>query len=424
MTAAERGLALGAVLARVARFAVERGLTFYVVGGFVRDRFLGEDAADLDLVWIGDGDPERVSTELGERFESPVSYRGEFLTASLAVDGFAVDFGRARVETYEAPAALPAVRPGSLEQDLLRRDFSVNAMAWPVSCGPDPDAAAEDLVDPCGGYRDLAERSLRVMHPRSFADDPTRILRGIELKVRRGFEFEPDTLGLARAALAAGHLELVSGARLRRELARLLATARRAASSVPALRDLGIDRALGFQIDDARVSRFRDLCERASGLRADLGSVPTWVLVLGLLVSDWSPAATDTLAERLQLDRSAQRFLTGGSGRARQGLAALSAVDWDPMEVARDCSGLSEAELALIELQAPESLGPRWLRLKELLSVSLVIDGDDLIGAGAAPGARIGRALERTLDARRSGEIGPERELEFALGWLAEPESG
>jgi tRNA nucleotidyltransferase/poly(A) polymerase len=127
-----------------------------------------------------------------------------------------VDFAMCRTETYRKPAAYPAVAPGTLRQDLGRRDFTINAIA--VALAPSEFGR---LVDPCGGALDLERRRLRILHARSFLDDPSRILRGVRLAQRFGLAWERATRHRMRAALAAGALGWLNAGRLRKELARM-----------------------------------------------------------------------------------------------------------------------------------------------------------------------------------------------------------
>src|SRR6478752_244315 len=159
----------------------------YVVGGAVRDLLLGRPRADLDLVVVAD------PVALAECLGSAVIEHARFGTAKLALDGHEVDIATARTETYPYPGALPVVEPAAtIEEDLGRRDFTVNAMAVPLE-GP-------RLIDPQGGREDLERALLRVLHERSFVDDPTRAIRAARYAARFRFALEPETERLLRKA--------------------------------------------------------------------------------------------------------------------------------------------------------------------------------------------------------------------------------
>ena len=137
---------------------------------------------------------------------------GLFLTGRLEQGDVKIDVAQTRAESYPAPGALPEVRPASIAEDLARRDFTINAMALPLS-------EDGELLDPHGGLGDLRAGVLRVLHDRSFLDDPTRALRAARYAARFGFELEPETERLLRDA----DLSTVSEDRIDNELRRIAA---------------------------------------------------------------------------------------------------------------------------------------------------------------------------------------------------------
>jgi poly(A) polymerase len=180
-------LRLAAVGAGVKRLAI--------VGGAVRDGLLHErngrawtDVSDLD--WVLEGDAMRLAAELvkrcgKERVTELQSY-GSFGTVTLQLDGVALDFAMARQETYPMPGENPVVERGSLDADLVRRDFTINAMAQDLLSG--------QLIDPHQGQQDLADRRLVFLHDESVSDDPTRVIRASRYAARLGFVLSPEAL--------------------------------------------------------------------------------------------------------------------------------------------------------------------------------------------------------------------------------------
>jgi tRNA nucleotidyltransferase (CCA-adding enzyme) len=276
----ERAPALRALV----RIALRCGAPPYLVGGPVRDLLAGRRVLDVDLLL-----PDRLEAvarageaELGGR----AVLRARFLTATLEVPGLRIDLSRARRERYPRPGALPVVRPASVEADLGRRDFSLNAMALPLFGG-----AAAQLLDPHGGREDLRRRRLRALHARSFFDDPTRALRAVRYAARFGLRLERATAAWMREALGAGALDAVSGDRIRHEIERLVDEPRPERAARLARR-WGLTEAitpgwcLGRQVTDAlgRLGRARarppwreaapEEIGRAAGLRALLLGAP------------------------------------------------------------------------------------------------------------------------------------------------------
>src|SRR5512143_772250 len=162
---------------------VARRVPAYLVGGAVRDLLLGIEGADLDIAI--DGDAEALAQMPGFELER----EGLFLTGRLQLGEVKVDFARTRAERYAHPGALPEVRPAPIGEDLARRDFTINAMAFPLT-------GDGELIDPHGGLADLRAGVLRVLHGRSFIDDPTRALRAARYAARFGFELEGGTARL------------------------------------------------------------------------------------------------------------------------------------------------------------------------------------------------------------------------------------
>ncbi|QAT17284.1 hypothetical protein BU251_05835 [Candidatus Velamenicoccus archaeovorus] len=192
--------------------ADEMGLRAYLVGGFVRDLLLGSGHFDIDLVVEGDG--IRFAQECGRRLSLKVVAHGHFGTATLhGLEGFKADIASARKEIYEKPAALPCVSKGGIKDDLFRRDFTINAMAIGIN-----RHCYGEIFDFYGGRRDLESKTIRAMHPLSFIDDPTRILRAVRFEKRFSFRLESRTLLWIRQALARRMLFCVQKHRLRDEL--------------------------------------------------------------------------------------------------------------------------------------------------------------------------------------------------------------
>jgi len=189
----------------------------YVVGGFVRDLLLRRENLDLDIVI--EGDAIAFAQYLTDKWDGRLQSHRKFGTATVTrPDGFKIDFVSARSETYEHPAALPLVRWGTIEDDLHRRDFSMNALAMDLN--PDSFGALVDCTD---GLKDLRAGNIRVLHNQSFIHDPTRIFRAIRYEQRYGFQIVENDQTLIREAIRQGVLEFVSGQRIRNEIDCILA---------------------------------------------------------------------------------------------------------------------------------------------------------------------------------------------------------
>jgi tRNA nucleotidyltransferase (CCA-adding enzyme) len=348
------------------------GTPIYLVGGAVRDLLLGLERTDLDVAV--EGDAAGIARRLGEAVRAHERFR----TATVRLDGLVVDLATTRSERYPHPGALPEVRPAGLVEDLARRDFTINAMAVPLGGPP-------RLIDPHGGAADLAAGLLRVLHPGSFDDDPTRALRAARYAARFGFSLEQETERLLRAA----DLGSVSSDRAERELMKLAAEPR-PRHGFELLEDWGLAELEGDPdliervVELMEAEDWRELADRASAVFA---------------------AATGNLPARGRPEDAGDPL-----ARARRLAAAAPARPSEAVELAARHSG--------VELVLARALGAEWLDryVSEWQHVAIEIRGEDLLAAGVPEGPGIGRGLSAALRMKLDGEIsGREEELKAAL---------
>jgi tRNA nucleotidyltransferase (CCA-adding enzyme) len=372
----------------------------YLVGGAVRDLLRGADAVDLDIAV--EGDARSVARALAERLGGTAREHERFGTAAVRAADLSFDLATTRSETYDEPGALPRVAAASLDEDLARRDFAINAMA--VALGGDD---LGHLYDPCGGLADLDAGIVRTLHHGSFLDDPTRLLRAVRYETRLGFRMDEDTERDARAAIAEDAMSTVSGARVRDELMDLLAE-HEAPAAVERMRDLGLARALHPALDpDPELVASASLGAVAIG--ADRGLASLSALCAG------APDELEPWVAGLHLDATA-RDAVSRAARVGPILAQeLRSRDRTPSEL-RDLLAAEPPEaLALaLALGAPSAAILRWVT--ELRAVRLEIGGADLLAAGVPEGPAVGRALEETLRRKLDGLVtGRDEELRTAL---------
>jgi tRNA nucleotidyltransferase (CCA-adding enzyme) len=367
----------------------------YLVGGSVRDILLGGRPVDLDLVV--ETDPDAVAARLG----GEVVAHDRFGTATVTAGGFDYDIARARTETYAHPGALPDVTPASLAQDLRRRDFTINALALRLG-----GQRAGELIALPGALEDLDARLLRVLHDRSFIDDPTRMLRLARYASRLGFEIEPHTRALAQAAVRGGALTTVSGPRIGAEL-RVLARESDPLAALGSLAGLDVDRAIDprFGIMDAEHGR------RALELLPEDGRPDR--LALALAVRRIPAAELASLFDSLAFEAGDRDAIVDAATRADDLAEALTAAQ-RPSQIAAAASGAGPELVALAGALGPAEAARKWL--DELRHVGLEIGGEDLIAAGVPQGPAVGRGLRAALAARLDGHaFGRDQELRAAL---------
>jgi tRNA nucleotidyltransferase (CCA-adding enzyme) len=367
----------------------------YIVGGAVRDLLLGRIPPDLDLVV--EGDPALVAERLG----GEVRAHDRFGTANVKVADRAYDIARARRETYPAPGALPDVTPGSLEEDLERRDFTVNAIAIELG-GPDAGrlrALPEALAD-------LDARRLRVLHDASFTDDPTRLYRLARYAARLGFEIEPHTLALARAAVDGGSLRTVSGPRIGAEL-RLLAREPDPLAAFASVHELGLDSALDPRLRPVDPA----LANRALALLPPDGDAA--LVVLALAAREIPEQELAGLLDSLAFEAGQRATIVAAATGSAELAEALDRATL-PSEIAAAVAGAGPEQVAVAGALGPAGAAEAWLARHR--DVVLEIDGADLLGAGVPEGPAIGRGLRAALAAKLDGHAeGRTAELDEAL---------
>ena len=367
------------------------GPGIHVVGGAVRDLLLGGRPTDLDLVV--EGDPATVIAALGGEIRA----YDRFGTATVTADGFTYDVARARRETYAHPGALPDVAPASLEEDLRRRDFTVNAIAVALT-GP----GAGELQAVAHALEDLDARRLRILHDRSFIDDPTRMLRLIRYATRLGFAIEPHT----RALLDPAALATVSGARVGAEL-RLLAREPDPVAALAGLRTARLDQAIhpGFGLREQALTR------RALALLPPDGRPGR--LVLAAAGRRLPRPELARLLEHLAFEAADRDAIVAAAGQSEALARSLSAAA-KPSEIAAAAGDAGPELVALAGALGPSRQAREWLQ--KLRHVKLELDGRDLLAAGVPQGPSIGRALRAALAAKLDGRAsGREAELAEAL---------
>jgi tRNA nucleotidyltransferase (CCA-adding enzyme) len=392
-----------------------------LIGGATRDLLLTRTPRELDVV-VGSG-AEQLARELAAALASDgragahtgiqLGSHARFETAFLTWEGGRVDIATRRAESYPAPGALPQVRAGSPEDDLLRRDFTVNAIA--VGLAGDRQGRLRTVPD---ALADLQARRLRVLHERSFLDDPTRLLRLARYRARLGFEPERRTAELAAKALDAGALGSVSPARIGAEL-RLALREPDPIASLASLAELGVLGALDPSL------RFSEVLARAALAALPPDGRSDLLLLASLLASidgGDREGAMKAFLDRLEFTAADRDRATRAALLAPALIAPLAAAQ-SPSQLRKAVVGAPLEAVAIaaaldqLEPPAPAARAAReWL--EELRHIRLRISGDDLLSAGVASGPEVGRRLEAALDMRLDGKLDDtsEAQLQAALG--------
>lgn len=383
-----------------------RHLRAYAVGGFVRDTLLKRPTEDLDLVV--EGDARGLAADLARTFGGKVVSHEKYMTATVRFpDGQKLDIAQARREVYVRPAALPEVAQSDLKADLYRRDFTINSLA--IRLASDLQGA---VIDFFGGLQDLESGVIRVLHNHSFFDDPSRILRAIRFEQRLGFTIEPHTRQLMKSALEADALSLTRPERLKEELRLALSESDplKVLDRFEQLKVLAlIHPELKFR------GKVRERTQRALEL---LGKHPDllnkkefWQVPISLFGMELSPEAASVLDERFHwpiLDWPWDFTKTMGR---------LCRKSTKASEVARLLETLTPVALLVFATVSPHVTFQERLELflTDLRKIRPLLDGNDLLRAGVAPGPGIATWKDAAFDAQRDGLF---EDKEGALAWL------
>lgn len=392
------------LLQAVGRLSAQMGLPVYIVGGFVRDLLLDGEQAPGDFDFVVEGDAPALARAVARELGGRVTVHAPFGTAtwfSAPGDSATIDFATARTETYPQPAVLPRVTPATIDADLQRRDFTINTLALRV----DGEHRGE-LLDLHQGEADLAARVIRVLHPLSFQDDPTRIFRAVRYEQRLGFQLTGETLAIIPEALPT--LTALTGERMRHEL-ELIFREPRATAMLTRLEELGVLQ---------RVHPALHWDARRAGLVATFRNLPLadWKLspppepdafYLGVLLMEAGPLEVAEALTRLSVNREISHAVQAAVGLTIEG-------GMRPSEVVACLEGFSELALAVAYVLHEGARATLNDYLARWRFVQAETTGDDLIALGLTPGPQFKFILWELRAARLDGQV-RDREGERAL---------
>ncbi len=410
------------VLMLIAAVADQKGWALYLVGGAVRDLLLSQipspqqqfhPLTDIDLVVDGAGEGAGVALAEAVQARYPevaVQTHGQFQTAALvwhAAEGaepLLIDIATARTEFYPYPAANPEVESSTIRQDLYRRDFSINAMAIRLNSHREDELCfvqPGQLLDCFGGWIDLQQGYVRVLHANSLIEDPTRIFRAVRFAVRLGFAIEPQTEQFIRYAISSGiyaQTQANNGktpalqTRLKAELKYLL-SANQWSAALRQLAELGalacIDAALemtpSLWRQLRRMDRWLNKLNKFD-VKFLSKAQPHWLMLLELMIAQLEPSSRDRVATQLDLGAQSQHLLKNlhvwEADLLRQLPQAQRPSQRYALLQAYGCS-----ELLLMGDRHPRALGPHiWQHIVRLSHRPSLLTGETLKQLGYKPG--------------------------------------
>ena len=387
-------------LATIGEIANTCDLRVYLVGGATRDMFRGQKSEANDFDFVITGDPSRI-TEFAEKlsrvFGSEESQFSQFQTFKIKAGTEEYEFAPARTETYAAPGALPDIITGplvTLAEDLKRRDFGMNAFAFEVT----KDGIGQ-MRDPLNTRSDISCKNVRVLHDKSFIDDPTRIFRAIRFAVRMNYEIEPQTMQLLVEALP--YIDCLSGTRIFAEIKRIFVEDK-SVEALMAMHRIGIMDAI-CHFRDGLMDGLSFASTKSEGARDK-----AFIAAFAYYASD-----PIQMAKRLLLPVRLER--TAIDTKSAKSVASNLRLNSMPSEVYRNLRGLDETA---IEIVGEITGGVLKVKFQEYLdysrNVKVEINGNDLLKLGIPQGPKVGKILTSLVAAKIDGAV-QNREQELAF---------
>jgi tRNA nucleotidyltransferase (CCA-adding enzyme) len=424
-----KGMPQWALLNQAAQLAAASGWHLYLVGGVVRDLLLAQARSttlaitDIDLVVDGCEQTAAVGAgvQLAQALQQiyPTTHldiHGTFQTAALrwppdsAFGGFELDIATTRTESYPYPAANPIVSTSSIRQDLYRRDFTINALAWRLTPSPEPP-----LLDLFGGLADLQAQQIRVLHANSFIDDPTRMFRGARFAIRLGFAFAPQSAADIRAAIASGIYDHTARSqpktpalqsRLKTELKYLFQVSYWL-PTLDLLNDLGALQCIHptLQLEPALRHQLQllDRCLRKFDPQQQLVH---WQVKLELVIAQLDQSDRSAVARNLQLPPDSISRLEN-LDRVEMDLRHFTLMGQRVSQVVIRLQQYDLESLILVAVRT-QSLSIRrqiWQYFTQWRHVQPILNGNDLRALGYSPGQQYRQILDSLLVATLDDEI-------------------
>ena len=401
------------LLERIGTFAETKHLQAFAVGGFVRDLLLEKKNLDIDIVLLGDA--TKFAQALSKELECEFKVFDRFHTSRIYYEDMKIDFSSARIEHYSSPGALPQVEFSGLSNDLFRRDFSINSLALNLN----PDSFLQ-IIDFFGGYQDMQKKQIRILHPFSFLEDPTRLFRALRFSKRFSFKLEKDTKRAFDQAIQRESVMQLSKKRIGTEIKRCL----KEESPYRIIEELFESKLMKYldnRLTDTSIlpSRFRlvpGLVRRFNILEEEIDQEAIlWAGLLSVLTPSEAGKIMDSLGTPAKRKKIIVQSLEGMAKIPEQ-LAKIEIQN--NLELYNLLTGqFLESLIALIAFSLDKISSKKVLYyIGNLRNISCAITGKDLIAAGLPPGAHIRIIFQQIQAEKLQGKsFTKQEEMDFAL---------
>ncbi len=396
------GSGTSTTLARIGQIGDAHENRAYLVGGSVRDILIDRRPNDFDIVT--EKDVSGVAAAVAKAFDTSVISYGRFMTHKIRIRQREYDFAAARLEYYDFPGSLPTVAPASLMKDLMRRDFTVNALAMSLS-----QSDFGSVVDATGGLADLETRTIRMTYADSFIEDPARILRAVSAQTRLGFVLEGGTREKAKEALELGLLNVRRNRRAQDEFKELLAGNMRVAC-INALCSLGCG-LMGLPLVPPRAAKLR-LLGALDGVSHAGMKVPVtsrWIAPLLIWLGDIPSNELQEVLKDFGLSDRAAMACRSWQRKERALRRLLEQKAYTVSATAAKLQNVPVSVLSVLDahLSVSSNTGPRdrLTRALSLMSEPPLVSGEDVVNLGIPEGRRVGLLLDQVRRLQLDGVI-------------------
>jgi len=396
----------------IGNLAQQESFNAFVVGGLVRDLIFGVKNYDVDIVV--EGDAIKFGRLLSKKVNGSLVIHHKFGTATVVmpwgigdIPRFKIDIATARKETYKSPAALPDVEFSSLKEDLYRRDFTINAMAIALNKN-----CYGQLIDFFNGQHDLNLKKIRVLHDKSFIDDPTRIFRAVRFEQRFNFKLTAHTQHLIRTAIKENMFGRTEKQRIRDELI-LMLKEDRPAKAIKRMHQLDELRFIHpkVKMTSRMVDLFKSIdrqCRWYNSTPLRNRSLDIWLIYLMALLDDLSFASTKSLCEKFVFRRGERLRILNYKKYNQKILENLSQKkNLKPSQIYKKLHPLSYEVIVLIAAKSKNKKAIARIRdfLLEYNNVKINMRGSHLENLGLEPSPRFRHVLNKALYAKIDGDV-------------------
>ncbi|MCX6012056.1 MAG: CCA tRNA nucleotidyltransferase [Chloroflexi bacterium] len=385
--------------------ARENGFSIYLVGGIVRDILLGRPYTDLDLVV--EGDAILLAQDLTKKTGGQAIIHDQFGTAKFTLHNQSIDLVTARSETYSKPGALPEIVLGNLNSDLMRRDFTINAIAISLNT-----SNSGEVIDPYDGIADIRNGIIRILHHNSFIDDATRIFRAIRYEQRLNFKLEQETEKLLHRDIKM--IKTISGDRVRHEF-ELIFKEQSPEHIISRSEELGVLAEI-----NPHMKANSWLADKFNEARNFLKPADS-TAYFAMLSYNLNKSECEIFISRLGISSRAAQVIRDVHSLKKY-FDVLSSKDLSSSNIYHilEFYSLESIQISILAQDLPLIKQRLELFLKELRNVKTSLDGEVLKEMGVPEGLKLGQMLRKLKDARLDGLVKtPEEEIIFIKKLIA-----